>query len=91
MQLTQCLSRFTALQRLELSSLSMSTDGYSGDDYQNEDSWHAGDSTFAAAGESLADLQAGMALEQNFVEQWARLCPNLSYMEFASHRVWKAR
>ncbi|KAH8114743.1 hypothetical protein DFH11DRAFT_1841094 [Phellopilus nigrolimitatus] len=42
-----------------------------------------------AYGESLADLQAGLALEQRLVAQWARVCPQLAYMEFTSERVWK--
>ncbi|KAI5117455.1 hypothetical protein M0805_005832 [Coniferiporia weirii] len=91
-QLTLSLVRFQALQRLEL----FSTSGNS-DDEDEDDPWGSNRRSVGMGAHvfprqaSLADLQAGIALEQRLVEQWALACPLLTYMEFASARVWKAR
>lgn len=35
--------------------------------------------------------EAAILAEQTLVEQWSRLCPELSHIEFPSERIWKAK
>ena len=56
----------------------------------NKDSDGPEDEGIPELEKSEEDLQASIAAERNLVEQWSRFCPQLSHIEFASGRVWRA-
>ncbi|KAL5482444.1 hypothetical protein ACEPAI_9038 [Sanghuangporus weigelae] len=78
-QLTLTLSRYCSLHRLEISVDRDSDSGSNPDISENKES-----------DKTEADLQASIAAERNLVEQWSRMCPDLSHIEFASGRIWRA-
>ncbi|EJC98521.1 uncharacterized protein FOMMEDRAFT_161896 [Fomitiporia mediterranea MF3/22] len=73
-QLTSVLPRYHVLQRLDISKTSVDVEDEEGADEQD----------------SEADIQAGITRERYLVEQWSRLCPQLSHIEFTSGRIWRA-
>lgn len=77
-QITPTISHFQSLQRLEIFN---SKNGFSSSCADYDD---------LPEPCSPIDLQEGIALERGLVEQWSRMCPKLSYIEFTSQRVWKA-
>ncbi|KAL5501786.1 hypothetical protein ACEPAH_9046 [Sanghuangporus vaninii] len=78
-QLTLTLSRYCSLHRLEISVDRESDSDSNPDISDNQESE-----------KTEADLQASIATERNLVEQWSRMCPDLSHIEFASGRIWRA-
>ncbi|KAL5519841.1 hypothetical protein ACEPAG_1501 [Sanghuangporus baumii] len=78
-QLTLTLSRYCSIHRLEISVDRESDSDSNPDISENKES-----------DKTEADLQASIAGERSLVEQWSRMCPDLSHIEFASGRIWRA-